>query len=78
MNILNKFKNYLISKITSRILKEINKELSKQNEDILILLKEEFAIAREQSLLNTNQIKEISKQLDVLARMIRGERDLIK
>ena len=73
MNILNKLKNYLISRITSRIIKELSKEMLKQNENILILLKEEFAIAREQRLMNANQSKEILKQLDVLGRMIRGK-----
>jgi len=73
MNRLNKIKNWLISKITSLIIKELNKELSKQNGDILILLKEEFAIAREQRLMNTNQIVEILKQLDVLGRTLRGK-----
>jgi len=73
IKILNKFKNYLISKIISKITKEINKELSKQNEYIYTLLKEEFAIAKEQRLVNTNQIAEISKQLDVLGRTLRGK-----
>jgi len=73
MNKLIKFINWIATKITSRITTEVNKELSKQNEDIYILLKEEFAIAREQRLLNTDQTKEISKQLDVLSRMLRGK-----
>ena len=73
MNILNKLKDYLISKIISKIIKKLNKELSKQNEDLYTLLKEEFAIAREQHLMNTNQTKEILKQLDVIGRMIRGK-----
>ena len=73
MNKLNKFKDWLISKITSIIIKEINQEISKQNEDLYILLKEEFAIIKEQNLLNTNQTKEVLKQLDVLGRMLRGK-----
>ena len=73
MNILNKFKDWIISILTTKIKQEINKELSKQNEDICILLKEEFAIAKDQRLVNTNQIAEISKQLDVLGRTLRGK-----
>jgi len=73
MNILNKLKNYLISKITSRIIIILTKEISKQNEDILILLKEEFAIIKEQNISNAKQIAEISKQLDVLGRTLRGK-----
>jgi len=73
MNKLNKFINWIISPITSRIIIEINKEFSKQNEDIYTLLKEELAIIKEQNLSNTNQTKEILKQLDALGRMIRGK-----
>jgi len=73
VNKLNKFKDLVLSKITSKIIKELNKEISKQNENILILLNGEFAIAKEQHLNNTNKIKEISKQLDVLGRLLRGK-----
>jgi len=73
MNKLNKFINWITTKITSKIIKEINKELSKQNEDIYILLKEEFAIIKEQNLSNEKQVAEILKQLDVLGRTLRGK-----
>ena len=73
MNKLNKFIKYIITKITSRLTTELNKELSKQNEDICILLKEELAIIKEQNISNTKQIAEISKQLDVIGRTLRGK-----
>ena len=73
MNKLNKFIKYIITKITSRLTKEIKEELAKQNEDIYMLLKEEFAIIKEQNISNTNQTKEILKQLDVIGRMLRGK-----
>jgi len=79
MNILKKLKNYFISKITSRIIitltAEINKEISKQNEDLYALLEEEFAIAiaREQHIFNKIQSQEIFKQLDVIGRTLRGK-----
>ena len=77
MNKINKLKDWILLKITSRIIieirQEINNEISKQNEDILMLLKEEFAIIKEQNLSNTKQIIEISKQLDVLGRTLRGK-----
>jgi len=66
---MNKFKDWILSKIIS----EINKELSKQNKEIYLLLNEEFSIAREQRLNNTNKIVEISKQLDVVGRMLRSK-----
>jgi len=71
---VNKFINYIISLlITSKIVKEINKELSKQNENLYTLLKEEFAIAKDQHAFNKIQSQEILKQLDVLGRMLRGK-----
>jgi len=73
MNILKKLKNYLISKITTILTAELNKELSKQNENLYTLLKEEFAIARDQHAFNKIQSQEILKQLDVIGRMIRGK-----
>jgi len=73
MNKLNKFINYIISPITSRLTTEIIKELSKQNEDIYMLLKEELVIIKEQNLSNAKQIAEALKQLDVLSRMLRGK-----
>jgi len=73
MDYLNKFIEWIISKIASRITIELNKEISKQNEDIYILLKEELAIIKEQNLSNTKQIAEMSKQLDVLGRTLRGK-----
>jgi len=73
MNKINKLINYIITKITSRLTTELNKELSKQNEDICILLKEELAIIKEQNISNTKQIAEISKQLDVIGRTLRGK-----
>jgi len=73
MGYLNKLINWITTKITSKIIKELNKELSKQNEDICILFKEELAIIKEQNLSNEKQTKEISKQLDVLSRMLRGK-----
>jgi len=73
MNKLNKFIKYIITKITSRLTTEIKEELAKQNEDIYMLLKEEFAIIKEQNISNTNQTKEILKQLDVIGRMLRGK-----
>ena len=73
MNKLNKFIDCIISKITSKIIIELNKELSKQNEDIYILLKEELAIIKEQNLSNAKQIAELLKQLDVIGRMLRGK-----
>jgi len=73
MNKLNKFIKYILSPITSKLTTEIRKEFSKQNEDICILLKEEFAIAKDQNISNAKQTKEILKQLDVLSRMLRGK-----
>ena len=73
MGHLNKFINWILAKITSRLTTELNKELSKQNEDIYTSLKEEFAIIKEQNLSNAKQIAEISKQLDILGRMLRGK-----
>jgi len=77
VNKLNKFKNWILSKITSRIIimltAELNKEISKQNENLYTLLKEEFAIAKDQHAFNKIQSQEISKQLDVLGRMLRGK-----
>jgi len=52
---------------------ELNKELSKQNEDLYTLLKEEFVIAREQHIFNKIQSQEIFKQLDVIGRTLRGK-----
>jgi len=60
-------------KITSKLTTEIIKELSKQNEDICILFKEEFSIIKEQNLSSTKQIAKISKQLDVIGRTLRGK-----
>jgi len=77
MNILNKLKKYLISKITSKIIikltEELNKEISKQNEGLYALLKEEFAIAKDQHAFNKIQSQDILKQLDVFGRMLRGK-----
>ena len=73
MNKLSKFLNWIAIKITSRLVVEIKEEFSKQNEDIYMLLKEEFAIIKEQNISNAKQIAEISKQLDVLGRMLRGK-----
>jgi len=73
MNKLNKFINWIIIKTTSKIIIQLSKELSKQNEDIYMLLKEELAIIKEQNLLNSKQIAEMSKQLDVLGRTLRGK-----
>jgi len=73
LNKLNKFINYIISKITSRLVVEMKEELSKQNEDIYILLKKELAIIKEQNISNAKQITEISKQLDVIGRTLRGK-----
>ena len=73
MNKLNKIINYITFNITSKLIIELNKEISKQNEDIYILLKEELAIIKEQNLSNTKQIAEMSKQLDVLGRTLRGK-----
>ena len=73
MNKLSKFLNWIAIKITSRLVVEIKEEFSKQNEDIYILLKEELAIIKEQNLSNTKQIAEMSKQLDVLGRTLRGK-----
>ena len=73
MNKLSKFLNWIAIKITSRLVVEIKEEFSKQNEDIYMLLKEEFAIIKEQNISNTNQTKEILKQLDVIGRMLRGK-----
>jgi len=73
MSKLNKLINFIITKTTSRLTTEIIKEIIKQNEDICILLKEELAIIKEQNMSNTKQIIEISKQLDVLGRMLRGK-----
>jgi len=70
---LNKFLDWIASKIASKIIIQLNKELSKQNEDICILLKEELAIIKEQNMSNKKQIAEISKQLDVLGRTLRGK-----
>jgi len=73
MDYLNKFIEWIISKIASRITTEIRKEISKQNEDIYILLKEEFAIIKEQNISNKIQSQEILKQLDVIGRTLRGK-----
>ncbi|HAN10293.1 MAG TPA: hypothetical protein DCP90_06750 [Clostridiales bacterium] len=73
MSRLNKFLDWIASKIASKIIIQLNKELSKQNEDICILLKEELAIIKEQNMSNKKQIAEISKQLDVLGRTLRGK-----
>jgi len=73
VNKLNKFLNYITTKITSRFTIEIKEEITKQNEDIYILLKEEFAIIKEQNLSNAKQIAETLKQLDVLGRTLRGK-----
>jgi len=73
MNKLNKLIDFIITKITSRLTTEIIKEITKQNEDICILLKEELAIIKEQNISNTNQTKEVLKQLDVIGRMLRGK-----
>jgi len=73
MNKLNKFINWIIIKITSKLTPELNKEITKQNEDILLSLKEEFAIIKEQNLSNSKQIAELLKQLDVIGRMLRGK-----
>jgi len=73
VNKLSKFLNWIAIKITSRLVVEIKEEFSKQNEDIYMLLKEEFAIIKEQNISNAKQIAEISKQLDVLGRMLRGK-----
>ena len=73
MNKLNKIINHILSPITSKLITELSKELLKQNEDVYMLLKEELAIIKEQNLSNTKQIAEISKQLDVLGRMLRGK-----
>jgi len=77
LNKLNKFKNWILSKIISRIITilttELNKEISKQNEDLYTLLKEEFAIAKDQHTFNKIQSQEILKQLDVLGRTLRGK-----
>ena len=73
MNKLNKFINWIIIKITSKLTPELNKEITKQNEDILLSLKEEFAIIKEQNLSNSKQIAELLKQLDVIGRTLRGK-----
>ena len=73
MNKLNKFINWITSKITLRITTELKEEILKQNENIYMLLKEELAIIKEQNLSNTKQVAEILKQLDVLGRMLRGK-----
>jgi len=73
MNKLNKIINYITFNITSKLIIELNKEISKQNEDIYILLKEELAIIKEQNLSNAKQIAELLKQLDVIGRMLRGK-----
>jgi len=51
----------------------MKEEITKQNEYIYILLKEELAIIKEQNISNTKQITEISKQLDVIGRTLRGK-----
>jgi len=73
VNKLNKFINWITSKITLRITTELKEEILKQNENIYMLLKEELAIIKEQNLSNTKQVAEILKQLDVLGRMLRGK-----
>jgi len=78
MNKLNKFINYILLKITSRLVVEVREELSKQNEEIQELKRLNIIIIQELQELNKinhNTIKSLEYQ-DSLVKWVQEMRQI--